>query len=122
MQQQQQQFTLTETVTHKRESESESESESKVISVSVLSSISEVASAEWDACAVDATGPDKLNPFVSHAFLSSLEHSGSAATETGWAPHHIIAKDQSNNAILAAVPLYLKRFSIPIPIPILTTN
>ena len=33
---------------------------------------------EWDACA----GPD--NPFVSHAFLSALEKSGSATANKGW--------------------------------------
>ena len=36
--------------------------------------------AAWDACAGDA------NPFVSHAFLSALENSGSATTRTGWQP------------------------------------
>lgn len=48
------------------------------ISLSVVSSISEVSSAEWDACALDATGPEKYNPFLTYAFLSSLEESASA--------------------------------------------
>ena len=39
--------------------------------------IREVATAEWDACA----GSD--NPFVSHAFLSCVEDSGSATARTG---------------------------------------
>lgn len=50
----------------------------KVISVSVLSSISEVSSHDWDACTLDSTGREKLNPFLTHGFLSSLEESGSA--------------------------------------------
>ncbi|XP_012066734.1 uncharacterized protein LOC105629709 isoform X2 [Jatropha curcas] len=47
----------------------------KKISVSVISSISEVSPDEWDACNLDATGPEKLNPFLTHGFLSSLEES-----------------------------------------------
>ncbi|BBG96244.1 hypothetical protein Prudu_004994 [Prunus dulcis] len=78
------------------------------ISLSVVSSISEVSSAEWDACALDATGPEKYNPFLTYAFLSSLEESASAVKETGWIPRHIIAKDESES-ILGVVPLYLKR-------------
>ncbi|KAL9325461.1 hypothetical protein ACSQ67_006106 [Phaseolus vulgaris] len=80
------------------------------VRVSVVSSISDVPGREWDACAVDASGAHSFNPFLSHAFLSALEHSASAVRETGWTPHHIVAKDQANN-ILAVVPLYLKTHS-----------
>ncbi|XP_057417449.1 uncharacterized protein LOC130711746 [Lotus japonicus] len=83
---------------------------SKVITVSFVSSISEVPATQWDACALDATGPEKFNPFLSHAFFSTLEDSGCAVKETGWKPHHIVAKDETNN-ILAVVPLYLKTHS-----------
>jgi len=96
-QQQQFSFSLTDTET---------------VRVSVVSSISEVPGREWDACAVDASGPQSFNPFLSHAFLSALEHSASAVRETGWIPHHIVAKDQANN-ILAVVPLYLKTYALP---------
>ncbi|KAL2339331.1 hypothetical protein Fmac_013777 [Flemingia macrophylla] len=83
-----------------------------VIKVSVVSSISDVPSAEWDACAVDAAGgADKFNPFLCHAFLSTLERSASAVRETGWTPHHIVARDQATHSILAVVPLYLKTHS-----------
>lgn len=84
--------------------------DTETVRVSVLSSISDVSAKEWDACAVDATGPNSFNPFLSHAFLSALEHSASAVRETGWMPHHIVVKDQTNN-ILAVVPLYLKTHS-----------
>lgn len=50
----------------------------KKISVSVVSSILEVSPNGWDACTLDATGPEKYNPFLTHGFLSSLEESGSA--------------------------------------------
>ncbi|CAH9069709.1 unnamed protein product [Cuscuta europaea] len=80
------------------------------ITVSVVSSISEVSSEQWNACNLDATGPQQFNPFLSHAFLSSLEGSGSAVKETGWIPQHIIARDESKN-VLGAIPLYLKSHS-----------
>ncbi|KAK9928856.1 hypothetical protein M0R45_025975 [Rubus argutus] len=87
-----------------------SEGKPSKISLSVISSISEVSSTEWDACSLDATGPDKYNPFLTHAFLSSLEESASAVKETGWIPSHIIAKDENENT-LGVVPLYLKSHS-----------
>ncbi|XP_019055444.1 PREDICTED: uncharacterized protein LOC104610180 isoform X3 [Nelumbo nucifera] len=80
------------------------------ISLSVVSSISEVSPNEWDACAVDAIGPEKINPFLTHGFLSSLEESGCAVKETGWLPRHIIAQDELKN-IIGVVPLYLKSHS-----------
>ncbi|CAL5398946.1 unnamed protein product [Camellia sinensis] len=80
------------------------------VSVSVVSSISEVPSHDWDACNLDSTGPEKFNPFLSHGFLSSLEESGSTAKETGWIPQHIIAQDEHKN-ILGVAPLYLKSHS-----------
>ena len=49
--------------------------------------IADIAPAEWDACA----GPD--NPFVSHAFLSAAEDSGSAGPRTGWLPQHAALRD-----------------------------
>ncbi|KAL2491083.1 Acyl-CoA N-acyltransferase [Abeliophyllum distichum] len=84
--------------------------EAKKLSVSVVSSISEVSSDEWDACSLDATGPEQFNPFLSHGFLSSLEESGCAVKETGWVPQHIIARDECGN-VLGVIPLYLKSHS-----------
>ena len=75
-----------------------------LFSARVLGGIGEVAAAAWDACA----GGD--NPFVSHAFLSALEESGSAAPETGWAPRHLVVEDASG-AIVGCAPAYLKSHS-----------
>lgn len=50
----------------------------KKVVVSVVSSILDIASRDWDACALDATGVESFNPFITHGFLSSLEESGSA--------------------------------------------
>jgi predicted N-acyltransferase len=60
--------------------------------------------AGWDACA--GTG----NPFLSHAFLSALEESGSATARTGWQPVPI-AIDAPDGSLAAVAPAYLKSHS-----------
>jgi predicted N-acyltransferase len=74
------------------------------VTVNLLSAIDEVGAEAWDACA----GPG--NPFVSHAFLSVLERSGSAVSEQGWQPQHLVIADR-DGGLLGAVPLYLKSHS-----------
>ena len=69
-----------------------------------IDALSDVAAAQWDACA----GTD--NPFVSHAFLSALEDSGSAVAKTGWRPNHLLAED-ADGQLLACAPLYAKSHS-----------
>lgn len=53
---------------------------------------------------------DETNPFISHAFLSALEESGSVGGKTGWTPLHLIARDAEGRAI-GAVPAYAKSHS-----------
>ncbi len=60
--------------------------------------------AEWDRCA--GTG----DPFLSHAFLSALEESGSAVPRTGWQPVPI-AIDGDDGRPAAVAPAYLKSHS-----------
>jgi len=74
------------------------------LSVAVLSGVSAVDHDEWDACAGDD------NPFVSHAFLSALEDSGSVGPGTGWRPQHLRIDDPDGTPI-AVAPLYLKTHS-----------
>ncbi|ARM88295.1 N-acetyltransferase family protein [Rhizobium sp. CIAT894] len=50
------------------------------------------------------------NPFVSHAFLSSLEESGSASAETGWLGHHLLL-ETDRGELIGALPGYLKNHS-----------
>ncbi|MBX4949417.1 GNAT family N-acetyltransferase [Rhizobium binae] len=50
------------------------------------------------------------NPFVSHAFLSSLEESGSATAETGWLGHHLLL-ETDHGELIGALPGYLKNHS-----------
>ncbi|GJN27539.1 hypothetical protein PR202_gb15569 [Eleusine coracana subsp. coracana] len=80
------------------------------VSISIASSIMDVPAVDWDACACDPDDPEKFNPFLTHAFLSSLEESGSAVKETGWLPFHVVARDENEN-IIGVVPLYLKSHS-----------
>ena len=77
------------------------------VSLRVLSSLREVSAEAWNALANPASEP--YNPFVSHAFLSTLEDSGSATAQTGWAPQHLVIEGKS--ALAAAMPLYLKSHS-----------
>ena len=72
--------------------------------VKVVSRIAEVPQAQWDACAGDD------DPFVSHAFLSILEESGSATAQTGWAPRHVVV-EAAGGEVVACAPLYLKSHS-----------
>ncbi|MEQ1540427.1 MAG: peptidogalycan biosysnthesis protein, partial [Sphingorhabdus sp.] len=59
---------------------------------------------EWDK--LNLSG----NPFVSHAFLTSLEESGSVGAGTGWSPAPIIIRDAEGD-VAGALPAYLKTHS-----------
>jgi predicted N-acyltransferase len=64
--------------------------------------VGDVSADRWDALA----GGD---PFISHAFLSSLEDSGSVGAGTGWSPAPILV--EAEGRLLAAAPAYLKSHS-----------
>jgi uncharacterized protein len=62
--------------------------------------------------ALDAGAWDALSsgdPFLSHAFLSSLEDSRSVGPGTGWTPAPILVEDEKR--LVAAAPAYLKSHS-----------
>ena len=67
--------------------------------------VASFAAADWDACA----GQD--DPFLTHAFLSALEESGSAVAATGWRPLPV-AIDGTDGRPVAAMPAYLKSHSL----------
>ena len=94
--------------------------DSSDITLEAVSSVSQIAAADWDACAnptgfsnCEAGSEEDLraayNPFVSHAFFSALEASGSASVRTGWAPRHLLAR--RDGIIAGIVPCYLKSHS-----------
>ncbi len=66
--------------------------------------IASINAAAWDALA----GHD--DPFLSHAFLSLLEESGSVGAGTGWQSAAVLI-DGANGSLAAAAPAYLKSHS-----------
>ncbi len=77
--------------------------------VRVLTSMAEVDAVAWDALANPGTAA--YDPFVTHAFLSALEASGSIRPETGWLPQHLVL-DSDDGKPIAALPCYLKGHSM----------
>ncbi|HEX2485567.1 MAG TPA: GNAT family N-acetyltransferase [Myxococcota bacterium] len=70
----------------------------------LLEGVSTLPGAEWDALA----GPAG-SPFLEWGFLASLEESGCARPETGWAPRPLVAREDGR--VVAACPLYAKGHS-----------
>ncbi|MEM1377415.1 MAG: GNAT family N-acetyltransferase [Pseudomonadota bacterium] len=88
------------------------EAEAISYQVRVVEGFSDIDKSSWNALA----GADRTaihapyNPFVSHEFLSALEESGSATTNTGWHAQHLMLED-TNGRILGAATGYLKSHS-----------
>ena len=76
--------------------------ESEIIA-KVASGVSGLNAHAWDRIAGN-------HPFVSHAFLSALEDSGSVGPGTGWTPAPILVEDEGSH-LVAAAPAYLKTHS-----------
>jgi predicted N-acyltransferase len=70
----------------------------------LVAGIADIAPAAWDALGIAG------NPFLRHAFLATLESSGSVGGDTGWQPCHLIVRDDAG-VLVAAVPQYLKAHS-----------
>ena len=69
----------------------------------IASGISRIEPAQWNALAGEG------DPFLSHAFLSLLEESGSVGEGTGWTPLPILVEREGR--VTGAAPAYLKRHS-----------
>ncbi|WP_159586453.1 GNAT family N-acetyltransferase [Chelativorans xinjiangense] len=80
--------------------------------LTVAPSLDAFTAEEWAGLSGAARGNEGVpyNPFVSHAFLKSLEESGCTTRETGWLGQHLRLEDASG-ALLGAVPCYLKSHS-----------
>lgn len=72
--------------------------------IKVIGALSNISADEWNTCA------GKGNPFVSYEFLSALEDSGSATSDTGWMPQHI-ALYGPDDTIQGCAPVYVKTHS-----------
>lgn len=69
----------------------------------IASGLSNLNATAWDRLVGD-------DPFVSHAFLSALETSGSVGKGTGWTPATLLVEDEASRLVSAA-PAYLKTHS-----------
>lgn len=72
--------------------------------IRTVTDIHKIGETDWDKCA----GTE--NPFVSFAFLSAMEDSGSANADTGWQPFHLVVTDD-DDTVAGIVPLYVKSHS-----------
>jgi predicted N-acyltransferase len=70
----------------------------------VVDRLADVPAAEWNALGGDG------NPFVTHAFLEALEAHGCVGGDSGWAPRHLLLRDEAGR-IAGAVPRYEKAHS-----------
>jgi predicted N-acyltransferase len=73
------------------------------VHIKLITDLNEIDPGAWDAL----TGDD--DPFVEHAFLSTLEESGSVGADTGWSPCHLTVWDEEK--LVGALPLYQKGHS-----------
>ncbi|MBC2665067.1 N-acetyltransferase [Novosphingobium flavum] len=74
------------------------------IAVHMAPGVAGLPAAEWDGLT------DGGNPFVSHAFLSALEDSGSVGGRSGWEPVPLLIRAEAG-ALAAALPAYVKTHS-----------
>lgn len=81
-------------------------------SIRVEQSFKDIAPESWNKLSGTSklTRTDDYNPFISHAFLSSMEESGSATAKTGWRGHHLLLED-GEGQLKGAIPAYLKSHS-----------
>ncbi len=95
------------------------------ITLEAIPSVTQILADDWNACANPVCGGipasskiagdsrgdsiSAYNPFVSHAFFSALESSGSASARAGWGPRHLIAR--VGDKVAGIVPCYLKSHS-----------
>lgn len=66
----------------------------------------QIDAAAWDALLAQQSHP---TPFMRHAYLSAMHHSGSASAQTGWSARFLSL--WSGDELQAACPLYLKSHS-----------
>ncbi len=81
-------------------------------SIRVEKSFKDIDPESWNMLSGTSKNTRKefYNPFISHAFLSSLEESGSATSKTGWRGHHLLLEN-GDGRLTGAIPAYLKSHS-----------
>jgi uncharacterized protein len=78
--------------------------------ITAAASFSAFTREEWETLPGTKRGEPGYNPFISHAYLSAMEQSGSATAKTGWAPRHL-RMENSSGKLIGAVPCYAKSHS-----------
>ncbi len=82
------------------------------VTLKVVTGMAAFANEEWSSLR-GASREDQgtpYNPFISHAFLSIVEESGTVSRTTGWQPHHL-RLEAADGTLLGAAPCYLKSHS-----------
>ncbi|OHV85235.1 GNAT family N-acetyltransferase [Ensifer sp. LCM 4579] len=85
---------------------------SDAITIRIEHSFAAIPPADWNRLA----GASKehfgtaYNPFVSHAYLSALEQSGSATADTGWLGQHLLM-EHADGSLAGALVCYMKNHS-----------
>ena len=82
-------------------------------SLQTLSGLGQISSQEWSCLSGASKSVESeiaYNPFISHAYLSSLEDAGTVSADTGWLPQHLALRDQDQN-LLGVMPAYIKGHS-----------
>jgi len=84
----------------------------KPVEIQILTSLSQISAADWDACAIgdtDEIDARATDPFTTHRFLLALENSGSVGDSSGWHPHYLVAR--IDGQVIATAPMYGKSHS-----------
>jgi predicted N-acyltransferase len=82
------------------------------INIRIEHSFTTISAARWSRLAGASRGQASTpyNPFVSHAYLSALDESGSATAETGWLGQHLLMED-ADGSLRGALVCYVKSHS-----------
>jgi uncharacterized protein len=75
--------------------------------IEVVDTIGHIPAPEWDALSHGKPGA----LFVSHAYLNAMHETGCATAKTGWQAQYLLARSDDDDALIGALPLYLKAHS-----------
>lgn len=75
------------------------------VSITAHTTLTEFTAEEWDRL------NETAHPFLSYAFLSALEQSGSVGEQTGWDILFLAAREEGSALLVGALPVYVKHHS-----------
>jgi uncharacterized protein len=88
----------------------QSQSSAKQLSAKITGGVTDFSAVEWAELTGTSSQTSGYNPFMSHAFLSSLEDSGCVGGRSGWRPQFLRIENE-DGSLAGAVPAYLKSHS-----------